>query len=159
MEKYVCMPFYFTQKEDSLPKWIHIQLSLTPRETEIMFICIRKSPLFFQKRYIDLKLFKLLHPPYHDLTSFEYMILLRRYLINHCYGNDNFELFYYKPLFMVLGIEEGVEKISYLEYIFRVIPLFGYSFGELDSYFKTKPTPTLNEFQKIVQKDFFKKIN
>ena len=159
MEKYVCIPFHFTQKQDSLPKSIHIQLSLTPRETEIMFICIRKSHLFFQKKIIHPKLFKLLHSPYHNLTSFEYMILLRRYLINHCCGNDNFELFYYKPLFMVLGIEEGVEKISFIEYIFRIIPLLGYSFEELDSYFKNKPPPTFNEFQQIVQKDFFKKNN
>lgn len=152
------MPIHFTQKEDSIPGWIDIKLSLTPRETEIMFICIRNSPLFFQKRSIHPKLFKLIHPPHHDLITFEYMILLRRYLMKNCCGNDDLELFYHKPLFMILGITEEVEKISYLEYIFRIMPLFGYSFSELDSYFKTKP-PTLNEFQQIVQRDFFKKVN
>jgi hypothetical protein len=157
MEKYLCMPFHST--ESSIPKWIHIQLSFTQRETEIMFIFIKNSPIFFQKRSIHPKLFKLIDPPHHHLSSFEYMILLRRYLTQHCYGNDDLELFYNKPLFMVLGIEKEVEKIGYLEYLFHIIPLFGYSFAELDSYFKTKPPPTFNEFQKIVQKDFFKKIN
>ena len=63
MEKYLCNPFHFAQKENSNPAWIHIQLSLTPRETEIMFQVIQKTPLFFKKKHIDPTLFKLIHPP------------------------------------------------------------------------------------------------
>lgn len=154
MDKYLYIPF--TQNKDNSFRQL-IQILLTPRENEIMFLFIRKATLFFQKRTIDPKIFKLLNTPYNNLTSFEYMILLSRYLMNHCYFNDDRDIYYHKQLFMTLGIEEKVEKISFIEYIFRITPLLGYSFTEIDSHLKTKPT--LNEFQQLVKTSFYKKIN
>ncbi len=138
---------------------ITLHIDLTKRERELLSITLQKKELYlFQHRKISTPLFKLIHPPSQHLTLFEYIIFLRRYLQNHCYIDDDANIYFDKPFFRILNLDESTEKISFPEFLYRIFPHFSIQLRDLHPMFIFKNID-LDTFLKMVNDSFYKKMN
>lgn len=138
---------------------ITLHIDLTKRERELLSLTLQKKELYlFQHRKISTSLFKLIHPPSQHLTLFEYIIFLRRYLHNHCYIDDDANIYFNKPFLRLLDLDESTEKISFTEFLYRIFPHFSIQLHDIHPMFIFKNID-LDTFLKMVNDSFYKKMN